>query len=95
MVIINALVLTPFILYALGFADRGMDWVHGALVAAMLAPTDAVSVTAILKAGALWVRYAVVGWAGIELGCASMFGNWAWLYRVAVGHSQWLATRWP
>jgi hypothetical protein len=53
MVIINALVLTPFILYALGFADRGMDWVHGALVAAMLAPTDAVSVTAILQAGEL------------------------------------------
>ena len=45
------LVMTPFILYALGFASRGMDWVHGAVFAALLAPTDAVAVTAILKMG--------------------------------------------
>ena len=51
MVIVNALVLTPFILFGLGFAGRGMDWVHGAILAAMLAPTDAVAVTALLKAG--------------------------------------------
>lgn len=51
MVILNTLVLTPFVLYALGFSGRGMDWAHGALFAAMLAPTDAVSVTALLKAG--------------------------------------------
>ncbi|KFM23696.1 Sodium/hydrogen exchanger 7 [Auxenochlorella protothecoides] len=50
MVILNVLVLTPFVLHALGFAGRGMDWAHGALFAAMLAPTDAVSVSALLKA---------------------------------------------
>lgn len=57
MVILNTLVLTPFVLYALGFSGRGMDWAHGALFAAMLAPTDAVSVTALLKAG-----WCVDGW---------------------------------
>jgi hypothetical protein len=80
MVIINALVLTPFILHALGFADRGMDWVHGALVAAMLAPTDAVSVTAILKAGALGLRCSVLGLAGIGLGL-----SWAALVWSGIG----------
>lgn len=53
MVILNTLVLTPFVLYALGFSSKGMDWVHGALFASMLAPTDAVSVTALLKAGTI------------------------------------------
>ena len=52
MVIINAAVLTPFILFGLDFSSRGWDWVHGAVLAAILAPTDAVSVTAMLKAGA-------------------------------------------
>lgn len=51
MVLINALVLAPFILFVLGFSNRGWDWIHGAVLAAMLAPTDAVAVTAILKAG--------------------------------------------
>lgn len=53
-VIINALILTPFILYAMNFASRGWDWVHGAILASIFAPTDAVSVTAMLKAGG-WV----------------------------------------
>ncbi|KAL4430847.1 hypothetical protein ABPG75_006103 [Micractinium tetrahymenae] len=51
MVVINAAVLTPFILFVLGFTNRGWSWIQGAVLAAMLAPTDAVAVTAILKAG--------------------------------------------
>ncbi|KAI7841566.1 hypothetical protein COHA_004736 [Chlorella ohadii] len=51
MVIINAAVLAPFILFVLGFSSRGWNWIQGAVLAAMLAPTDAVAVTAILKAG--------------------------------------------
>jgi NhaP-type Na+/H+ or K+/H+ antiporter len=51
MVLINAAVLAPFILFVLGFSSRGWDWIHAAILAAMLAPTDAVAVTAILKAG--------------------------------------------
>ncbi|PSC68844.1 Sodium hydrogen exchanger 7 [Micractinium conductrix] len=51
MVLINAAVLAPFILFVLGFSSRGWDWIHGAVLAAMLAPTDAVAVSAILKAG--------------------------------------------
>lgn len=56
MVILSAATLTPFVLYALGFSGRGMDWVHGALFAAMLAPTDAVSVSALLTAGGQGAR---------------------------------------
>ena len=51
MVIVNAAALAAFILFVLGFGGRGWDWIHGALLAAMLAPTDAVAVTAILKTG--------------------------------------------
>ncbi|KAL4855765.1 Sodium/hydrogen exchanger 7 [Chlorella vulgaris] len=51
MVILSAAVLTPFILFVLGFASRGFTWVHGALFAAMIASTDALAATAILKAG--------------------------------------------
>jgi hypothetical protein len=51
LVILSVVTLAPFVLFALGFQGRGWDWVHGALLAAVLAPTDAVSVTAILKAG--------------------------------------------
>jgi NhaP-type Na+/H+ or K+/H+ antiporter len=39
------------ILFGLGFASRGFTWVHGALFAAMIASTDALAATAILKAG--------------------------------------------
>ena len=43
MVIINAAVLAPFILFVLGFSSRGWNWIQGAVLAAMLAPTDAVA----------------------------------------------------
>ena len=64
MVIINAAILTPFILSALGFANRGWDWVHGAIFASMLAPTDAVAVTAMLKAGAPGRPGEACAWSG-------------------------------
>ncbi|KAL4855761.1 Sodium/hydrogen exchanger 8 [Chlorella vulgaris] len=51
MVILSAIILTPIILFGLGFASRGFTWVHGALFAAMIASTDALAATAILKAG--------------------------------------------
>jgi hypothetical protein len=43
--------LPAVILFVLGFASRGFTWVHGALFAAMIASTDALAATAILKAG--------------------------------------------
>ncbi|PRW32594.1 Sodium hydrogen exchanger 7 [Chlorella sorokiniana] len=51
MVVLSALILTPLILYVLGFANRGFTWVHGALFAAMISSTDALAATAILKQG--------------------------------------------
>ncbi|PSC75198.1 Sodium hydrogen exchanger 7 [Micractinium conductrix] len=49
MVIASAFLLTPIILFALGFDARGFTWAHVALFSAMVASTDALSVTAILK----------------------------------------------
>lgn len=40
------------ILFVLGFAGRGFNWAHGALFASMIASTDALAASAILKAGA-------------------------------------------
>ncbi|KAL6780791.1 hypothetical protein ACKKBF_B11690 [Auxenochlorella protothecoides x Auxenochlorella symbiontica] len=51
MVVLSALILTPLILFVLGFQDRGWSWVHGALFASMIAPTDALAAAAILKQG--------------------------------------------
>eukprot|EP00887_Chlorella_sp_A99_P005087 scaffold25.g5087.t1 len=51
MVFITALVLTPIILFVMGFAGRGWSWVNGALFAAIIAPTDALAATAVLKQG--------------------------------------------
>lgn len=55
MVVLSALILTPLILFVLGFQDRGWSWVHGALFASMIAPTDALAAAAILKQGMLCV----------------------------------------
>jgi hypothetical protein len=44
-------VLPAVILFVLGFAGRGFNWVHCAVFSAMIASTDAVSTTAILKQG--------------------------------------------
>lgn len=43
--------LAPFVLHGLGFARLGLDWVRAALFATMLAPTDPLSVSALLRAG--------------------------------------------
>lgn len=51
MVLLTALTLTPIVLYVMRFASRGWSWVHGALLASMLAATDAIAATAILKQG--------------------------------------------
>lgn len=67
MVVLSALILTPLILFVLGFQDRGWSWVHGALFASMIAPTDALAAAAILKQGAL----------GLELG-RFFFGGGGW-----------------
>ncbi|KAL4437060.1 hypothetical protein ABPG75_004199 [Micractinium tetrahymenae] len=49
MVIASAFLLTPIIMFAKGFGSRGFTWAHVALFSAMVASTDALSVTAILK----------------------------------------------
>eukprot|EP00889_Picochlorum_renovo_P005869 jgi/Picre1/32899/NNA_008228.t1 len=49
MVILTAIILTPLILFVLGFQYNGWTWVHGALFAAIIAPTDALAVSSILK----------------------------------------------
>jgi len=49
MVILTAIILTPIILFVLGFSSS-WSWVHGALFAAIIAPTDALAVSAVLKA---------------------------------------------
>jgi NhaP-type Na+/H+ or K+/H+ antiporter len=48
MVVLSAIALTPFILFVLGFQNRGWSWVHGALLAAIISPTDALAVASIL-----------------------------------------------
>jgi NhaP-type Na+/H+ or K+/H+ antiporter len=48
MVVISAAVLPPIILFVLGFDNRGWNWVYGALLAAIIAPTDALTVAAVL-----------------------------------------------
>ena len=35
----------------MGFHSRGWSWVHGALFAAIITPTDALAAAAILKGG--------------------------------------------
>jgi NhaP-type Na+/H+ or K+/H+ antiporter len=48
MVVLSAIALSPFILFVLGFANRGWSWVHGGLLAAIISPTDALAVASIL-----------------------------------------------
>lgn len=62
MVVVSALILTPLILFLLGFAGRGWSWVHGALFASMIAPTDALAAAAILKTGEYRLMW--WGWSG-------------------------------
>jgi hypothetical protein len=48
MVVLTTIALPPFLLFVLGFQSRGWSWVHGALFGAIIAPTDALAVAAIL-----------------------------------------------
>ncbi|KAL4858875.1 Protein ACTIVITY OF BC1 COMPLEX KINASE 3 [Chlorella vulgaris] len=48
-VLLSCLLATPVLLYGLGLAAHGWHWQHGALFAAMLAPTDALAITAVLR----------------------------------------------
>lgn len=49
MVILTAIILTPIILFVLGFQSQGWSWVYGAIFAAIIAPTDAIAVSSVLK----------------------------------------------
>lgn len=49
MVILTAIILTPLILFVLRFQYKGWSWVDGALFAAIIAPTDSLAVSSILK----------------------------------------------
>jgi NhaP-type Na+/H+ or K+/H+ antiporter len=50
-VIINTVLLTPVLLYGFNLAHDGWAWQHAVLFSAMVASTDAVSVTAVLHSG--------------------------------------------
>lgn len=49
MVILTTLILTPLILYVLGFDGNGWTWVWAGLFSAVIAPTDALAVASVLK----------------------------------------------
>ena len=49
MVILTTIILTPLILFVLGFNNSGWTWVYGAIFAAIIAPTDALAVSSMLK----------------------------------------------
>ena len=59
MVIASTALMTPLLLYVLGLKNVGWHWQHAALFSSMVAPTDAVAVSAILKGGE----------RGVELPC--------------------------
>lgn len=50
-VIASTALMTPILLYAFDLRNAGWMWQHAALFSAMIAPTDAVSVSSILKKG--------------------------------------------
>ncbi|EIE21844.1 hypothetical protein COCSUDRAFT_56295 [Coccomyxa subellipsoidea C-169] len=50
-VIASTAMFVPILLYVLGLKDLGWTWQHAALFSAMIASTDAVAVSAILKKG--------------------------------------------
>ena len=52
MVLASTAMLSPVLLYVFGLADLGWRWEHAAMFSAILASTDAVAVSAVLKSGA-------------------------------------------
>jgi NhaP-type Na+/H+ or K+/H+ antiporter len=53
MVIASTALMTPILLYVFDLRHTGWMWQHAALFSAMIAPTDAVSVSSVLKKGVL------------------------------------------
>ena len=51
MVILSTALMTPILLFLFDLRSSGWKWQHAALFAAIIAPTDAVSVSSILKKG--------------------------------------------
>jgi NhaP-type Na+/H+ or K+/H+ antiporter len=49
MVILTTIILTPLILFVLGFHSDGWTWVYAGLFSAIIAPTDALAVASVLK----------------------------------------------
>ena len=59
-VMASTAIFTPVLLYVFGLKELGWEWQHGALFSAMIASTDAVAVSAILKKGAAAVAEAAL-----------------------------------
>ena len=53
MVIASTALMTPILLYVFDLRHTGWMWQHAALFSAMIAPTDAVSVSSVLKKGVI------------------------------------------
>jgi hypothetical protein len=58
MVLASTAMLSPVLLYVFGLADLGWRWEHAAMFSAILASTDAVAVSAVLKSGVLHAMHA-------------------------------------
>lgn len=56
MVMAFTAVMTPLLLYLFDLRSTGWMWPHAALFAAMIAPTDAVSVSSVLKKGLFFAQ---------------------------------------
>ena len=56
MVMASTAILSPVLLYVFGLSDLGWRWEHAAMFSAIIASTDAVAVSAVLKSGAPFVR---------------------------------------
>ena len=52
MVMASTAILSPVLLYVFGLSDLGWRWEHAAMFSAIIASTDAVAVSAVLKSGA-------------------------------------------
>ena len=51
LVLASTALLTPILLFVFRLEDEGWQWPHAALYSIMLASTDAVAVSALLKSG--------------------------------------------
>lgn len=69
MVMASTAILSPVLLYVFGLSDLGWRWEHAAMFSAIIASTDAVAVSAVLKSGAppAHARVAHLGSADIQL----------------------------